>query len=82
MTSQYRAPGAPTPPPPAPQANSYIAPTGTLQQPQPLSAPTPPVATPAPQDDPHRALLTQWHAHHANTARPVVHYRVTRGLEG
>jgi hypothetical protein len=64
MTAHYLVPGAPTPPPPAPQANSYRPPSGSLQQAaQPSPQPSPQASD---QETHHRALLAEWRAHHAD----------------
>jgi hypothetical protein len=76
---RYIEPGAPTPPPLAPQPNAYVAPRPTLQeapirlpQPTPRAAPEPQPPPEPPQardqDDSHQttALFTEWHAHHGS----------------
>ena len=80
MTASYIPPGMPPLPPPAPTANAYIKPSGPLQQSQP---PPPPETSPSPQDDPHRALLTTWHAHHADawTRADELHPAVRRLID-
>ena len=72
MTAHYLVPGAPTPPPPAPQANSYIQPNAPPQTSghQPTEPPAPLPAQPPPQardQDPHRGtLFSEWRAHHGS----------------
>jgi hypothetical protein len=72
MTAPYLVPGAPTPPPPARQTNSYIQPNALPQTSghQPTERPAPLPAQPPPQarhqDDPHHALLSAWRSHHGS----------------
>jgi hypothetical protein len=66
MTVCYIQPGAPAPSPPPTRANSYIQPSGLLQQSMPSPASPPPEATP-PHDDPHRStLLNEWRRQHGS----------------
>ena len=70
MTAHYLLPGAPIPPPPAPQANSYRQPSGPPPQSMPSPPPPPPESplAPARDQDPHRGtMLTEWRRHHADT---------------
>jgi hypothetical protein len=72
MTAHYLVPGAPTPPPPAPQANSYIQPKAQPQTSghQPTERPAPLPAQPPPQasdQEPHHStLFSEWRAHHGD----------------
>jgi hypothetical protein len=67
---RYIAPGQPIPPPPPARANSYLPPTGPLQQSPPPHVrnqePLPSTAVNDP-DNPHRALLAEWRRQHGDT---------------
>jgi hypothetical protein len=79
--SHYLPPGQPIAPPPDTQPNSYIQPPSPQQPHMPhhpnnaqaatVSPLPPPQTPPTPQathaqDNPHRAVLTEWRAHHGS----------------